>query len=318
MSRCQVKLPSLIKLHRAFLFALSRFRPLLPLALRIQAEIVPRKALAVTMKSLTIVSGVLFLVVLVRAQVPRPVPKTLPFGVGTLPLSVESRLESRFETAKARLESINSPLLGRPRAARALALAFGEVAEGGCDPNVCFALDGSRFIDEDSFLLQKDFVKLVAGVISLDEQSQFAALQYATTTSTISELTMDANDFLLKVDSAVQSKAPRTFIAQGIFGCMLQLMRTPNEANHIVLLGDGADSDVNRLFSAGSSFIVKSFLRNANNQISAVAVGFDDTSGLEEVVGSADRVFTVGEWSEVVDVTAELVADVCGIEELEF
>ncbi|KAI0561494.1 von Willebrand factor type A [Gracilaria domingensis] len=269
------------------------------------------------MKGLTILS-LLSLVILASAQFVPPVPVSLPFGLGDIPLSITPRIQARIDDTKARIESIRSPLVSRPQGARALALAFGEVAEGGCDPNVCFALDGSVSIDEDSFQLQKDFVKLVAGVISLDEQSQFAALQYGITTSIISDLTIDANDFLLKVDAAVQIGASRTFVARGIFGCVLQLLRTPFEANHIVLLGDGEDSDLSRFTSFGSAGIARQFLRNPNNQISAVAVGFSDTSGLESIVGSPDRVFTVDQWAEVVDVTADLVADVCGVDAIEF
>eukprot|EP00178_Gracilaria_changii_P004632 TRINITY_DN1751_c0_g2_i1.p1 TRINITY_DN1751_c0_g2~~TRINITY_DN1751_c0_g2_i1.p1 ORF type:complete len:273 (-),score=64.11 TRINITY_DN1751_c0_g2_i1:267-1085(-) len=270
-----------------------------------------------------ILTAVCFLCVslLARAQVraPTSVPFTLPFGVAEIPLSIsDPRIEERFDDARARIEAIRSPLVTRPEGARALALAFGEVAQGGCDPNVCFALDGSSLIDADDFQLQKDFVKLVAGVISLDEQSQFAALQYGMTNSIISELTSDANDFLLKVDAAVQIGASRTFVARGIFGCFMQLLRTPFEANHIVLLGDGADNDLTRFGAFGSAGLAQQFLRSGNNQISAVAVGFDDTSGLQSIVGSASRVFSVEQWMDVVDVTAKLVEDVCGVDAIEF
>lgn len=228
------------------------------------------------------------------------------------------RLRRRAEAARKRLERIDTPLTRSPSAMMSLARAFGEVAGGGCDPNVCFALDGSRTINSTNFQLQKDFVKLVAGVISLDEQSQFAALQYGLRSDVISDLTLDAEDFLLKVDGAKKVGYRRTFVAFGIFGCIQQLLKTPFEANHIVLLGDGDDDILVRHSGFNAESVAKRFLFSPHNAISAVAVGFSDTSHLERIVGNPNRVFEVDEWAEVVDVTAELVEDVCGLDAVEF
>lgn len=242
----------------------------------------------------------------------------LPFGFGDLPTGAPERLRRRAEEARKRIERINTPLTRSPQAMMSLARAFGEVAEGGCDPNVCFALDGSRAINSTNFQLQKDFVKLVAGVISLDEESQFAALQYGLRAHMISELTLNAEDFLLKVDKAIQVRNRRTFVAMGIFGCIQQLMKTPFEANHIVLLGEGKDDLLVRHSGFNAESVAKRFLYSPHNAISAVAVGFSDTSDLARIVGSPNRVFEVDEWSEVVDVTAELVENVCGLDAVEF
>ncbi|KAI0557139.1 von Willebrand factor A-like protein [Gracilaria domingensis] len=220
--------------------------------------------------------------------------------------------------AQARIDAINSPLLKDPVNQAAVSEAVQIAVETNCDPNICFALDGSGSISEDEFELQKDFVEIIAGTVALDEESQYAAIQYGLRPRFISRLTKDADRFLLDVEGTLQLGSPRTFIAPGIAGCMRQLNRVEGEANTIILLGDGRSTFDSRDPPLDPPSIAQVFLSEPNNSISAVAVSFPNTDMLKAITGREDRVFEVADWSKVLDVIAELVGQVCGADEILF
>ena len=75
---------------------------------------------------------------------------------------------------------------------------------GGCNANICFAIDGSGSMSDEEFTNQKNFVLDVASIIGVDEVAEFAAVQYSTATSRITPLTVDNAEFIEKVLHAKQ------------------------------------------------------------------------------------------------------------------
>lgn len=222
-------------------------------------------------------------------------------------------------SAERRIEDLNTCLTKGDANQAEVKLAL-EIAETTrCDPNICFAVDGSGSMNTTEFQLEKDFVELVAAVVAYDEQARFAAVQYGLRPRFISRLTEDADAFLKAVDKTISLKAPRTFIAPGLAGCMRQLYPLKGEPKHIVLLGDGRSNFDSKLPPLDPVSIAQSFLANPNNTISAVGVGFDaDDTMLANIAGGEENVFNVGQWNEVTNVLADLVGEVCGLDAVEF
>eukprot|EP00737_Agarophyton_chilense_P001014 gb/GEZJ01001126.1/.p1 GENE.gb/GEZJ01001126.1/~~gb/GEZJ01001126.1/.p1 ORF type:complete len:244 (-),score=39.76 gb/GEZJ01001126.1/:609-1340(-) len=220
--------------------------------------------------------------------------------------------------AQTRINAIDSPLLEDPTNLASVDEAIQIAVNSNCDPNICFAIDGSGSISEDEFQLQLDFVKIIAGVVSLDPGSQYAAIQYALRPQFMSRLTENVEQFLLDVQSTLQIRSPRTFIAPGLAGCMRQLNKVKGEANKIILMGDGRSTFDSRDPPLDPPSIAQVFLAEPNNAISAVAVSFPNTEMLEAITGTPDRVFMVADWFSVLDVIEELVEQVCGSDQVEF
>eukprot|EP00171_Calliarthron_tuberculosum_P002174 IDg2174t1 len=77
-------------------------------------------------------------------------------------------------------------------------------AAGGCNANVCFAIDGSGSITREEFENQKNFVLDVVSVIAVDAAAEVAAAQYASAVSPITPLTPNTARFNLRVNGARQ------------------------------------------------------------------------------------------------------------------
>ncbi|KAI0561497.1 von Willebrand factor type A [Gracilaria domingensis] len=227
--------------------------------------------------------------------------------------------EVSAESAERRIEEIDTPLTDGEAEQAEVDTAVAIVNATNCNPNICFAIDGSGSMDETEFTLEKDFVKLVAAVVALDPQSKYAAVQYGLRPAFVSTLTEDADAFLLNVDAAQSLDAPRTFIAPGLGACMRQLRRVQGQPQKIILLGDGRSNFDALAPPLDPPSIAQSFLASPNASISAIGVGnFQDPDMLEGIAGSPDRVFKVAQWLDVIFVLADLVADVCGLENVEF
>eukprot|EP00737_Agarophyton_chilense_P004861 gb/GEZJ01006538.1/.p1 GENE.gb/GEZJ01006538.1/~~gb/GEZJ01006538.1/.p1 ORF type:complete len:247 (-),score=41.48 gb/GEZJ01006538.1/:171-911(-) len=237
---------------------------------------------------------------------------------GSLLLGLAAATVSADSATRA-VDDIDTPLTQGTAQQAEVQAAINIVNSTNCNANICFAVDGSGSMSDAEFQLELDFVKLVAAVISLDPESQFAGIQYGLRPKFISMLTPDAAQFLLHVDATVHMKAPRTFIAPGIGGCWRQLMKVPDQPWKIVLLGDGGSNFDSLSPPLDPISIAQSFLANPKASISAVGVGNAQVlSMLEGIAGSADRVFGVDEWMNVIFVLSELVADVCGASAVEF
>lgn len=181
------------------------------------------------------------------------------------------------------------------------------IAKGGCNPNVCFALDGSGSVGSDDYAAQKEFVELAAVLIGIDKSAHFAAVQYTQTLTEISPLTSEQVSFLNRVTSS-RGLGGGTFVAAGLAYCVRQLRRRTEDANKIVLLGDGRNN-----FGSGiPTGPLRSFLPpRGRGEVCAVGVGRINMAELIKIAGSADRVFQSDDYFSLVDVVDELVAGLC-------
>lgn len=77
-------------------------------------------------------------------------------------------------------------------------------AIGGCNANVCFAIDGSGAINQTEFQSQQQFVIDMVSIIGVDSPVEVAAVQYTVGNSPISPLTPNVVQFSENVVNAKQ------------------------------------------------------------------------------------------------------------------
>lgn len=202
-----------------------------------------------------------------------------------------------------------------------VASATRKVRDNGCDPNVCFALDGSGSITTRQFELQKDFVELVSAVISTDPEGTYSAVQYGLGLRSITRRpTSNIERFLYAVNGARQIKSSSTFIAPGIANCIRQLRgrRFRGEPKKIVLLGDGQANFDSTLLLSPANLVRRWKNRDSANAVCGVAVNFQSIDDWAAIVGGRRNVVRVGQWERLVYSLEDLVVDVCGWKNLEF
>lgn len=182
-------------------------------------------------------------------------------------------------------------------------------AVGGCNANICFAIDGSGSIAAGEFTNEKNFVLDVVSVLT-DNPVEFAATQYATSTNPIQALTADDETFISKVSRTRQVKGA-SFIAGGINYCFSQLFQRQGEVNQIVLLGDGRSN-------IGASAVQRADLfRSIGGVVSVVGAGFANDKVLLDIAGgNKDLVYEVKDFFDVLKLEIfieQLVGDICSL-----
>lgn len=181
---------------------------------------------------------------------------------------------------------------------------------GGCNANVCFAIDGSGSISSTEFTNQKNFVLDLVSVVAVDNAAEVAACQYATAVSPISPLTVDTAKFNLAVNRATQLGG-QSFVVGGINYCFSQLWRRRGEANKIVYMGD-ARSNI------GSDAVDRADLfRMIGGSVAAVGAGFTDDSELLRIAGgNSSLVYEADSFLDVLTLQGfieSLVSQICGV-----
>eukprot|EP00177_Eucheuma_denticulatum_P003635 GFKZ01006591.1.p1 GENE.GFKZ01006591.1~~GFKZ01006591.1.p1 ORF type:complete len:227 (-),score=31.62 GFKZ01006591.1:188-868(-) len=198
------------------------------------------------------------------------------------------------------------PVTGRLSSAARAELRRKVAAAGGCNANICFAIDGSGSIPGQAFINERNFVLDVVAVLA-DNPIEVAAVQYATSVRTISGLTPDLASFNLAVNSERQLGGA-SFVVGGISACFSSLIRRRGEALKIVLLGD-AGSNI------GSSAPRRADLfRRVGGEVCAVAAGrANDRELLRIAGGDPNAVFDVDSFLDVLDLELIIEGLVLGI-----
>lgn len=112
-------------------------------------------------------------------------------------------------------------------------------ADGACNTNICFALDGSTNILPKKFGLQKVFVSLIASLLSTGgAESFFSGVQYSDTTTPIEPPTTKIKDFLADLDTVEQVGMDTRNVAAGLGYCGFQLFSKPTGV--LLILGSGS------------------------------------------------------------------------------
>ncbi|KAI0559988.1 chitin-binding protein [Gracilaria domingensis] len=165
-------------------------------------------------------------------------------------------------------------------------------AAGGCNANVCFAIDGSGSISSEEFDLEKAFVLDVVSVLT-DNPVEVAAVQFSTSTFPIQALTPDVEQFNLRVQATNQIRGA-SFVAGGVNYCVGQLIRRPGESNKVVLLSDGRSN------IGGSASRAADEFRAFGGSVCAVGAGDRSAQELLEIVGGdEDLLFEVDNFLDV-------------------
>lgn len=164
---------------------------------------------------------------------------------------------------------------------------------GGCNGNICFAIDGSSSISDTEFENQKNFILDVSSVIGVDYPVELAAVQYATKNSAITPMTPNSAFFNLAVEETEQMGG-KSFVVAGINYCFSQLIKRRGEALKIVLLGDGRSN------IGGDSIKRANLFRRLGGDVSVVGAGFEDSTQLLGIAGGKhDHVFEVDSFLDV-------------------
>lgn len=215
---------------------------------------------------------------------------------------------SRWRTTGSYLAYLNKHLpnnrfLKDPDVKRAIIPLMGKIIfKGGCNPNVCFALDGSGSVNSDDFRAQKEFVELAAALIGVDRSAHFASVQYTRTLHEISPLTNNQDSFLVRVNNA-RAKGGATFVPAGLAYCVKELYHRREDANKIVLLGDGRNN-----FGSGS---LTGPLRRFRGEVCAVGVGNINKHNLIKIAGHPSRVFQADDFFSLAFLIDDLVSGIC-------
>lgn len=205
----------------------------------------------------------------------------------------------------------SNPLLSttNPETLQKLRAVAQDVNDLGCDVNLCFALQGDDFITDEEFEDQKNFVDLMIAILTTDAPGNYAGVQYGRTTRSISSLSGDKEYFLSKLHESARVGGLHTNVASALGYCGFQLRPRQEDANKIVLLGDGLDSVGFR------PKFVANRVRKDNIDISAVAIGGVSFTGLIEIVGGdPNKVVTIDGFFELGEIVVGLISSVCGYE----
>ena len=183
----------------------------------------------------------------------------------------------------------------------------------GCNANVCFGIDGSGSVSATEFDDAKFFVKDIVDIIAVDQDAEFAAVQFSETNHRISPLTGNKRDFLRAVRNAKFQQGGYTAIGAGIVYCDFQLSRRPGEANKIAVITDGRNNLGGSPVRRANNFR----RRDPNGKITAVGIGqYLNLETLQKIAGD-EKVISVDDYIHLATVVTELVKQVCEIKPVE-
>lgn len=186
------------------------------------------------------------------------------------------------------------------------------VAKGSCNPNLCFGLDGSNLISNRNYERQREFVQLIAATLAIDKNVRMSAYQYGLRLQPISDLTDDIDSFLLKMNLAKRERTLEfSFLAPALFQCQRDFRPYPEDANKIVLIGDGRTNYGSRSLAIR---VAEQFLPPYNNgAICAVYVRRPSVRFLEKITQNPDNVLFVEDYFYFDEILGEMVHDICNL-----
>lgn len=207
----------------------------------------------------------------------------------------------------------NTTLANLPGGDAAIAGAIREVrGADGCDPNICFAIDGSRQLGRRDFELQLDFLAIIVSIVGADPRAHFAGTQYGLRNRPIRAIRGNAEDFLFDLEDVRYLRSRRSFIGGGVSYCFQQLNQRRGEPAKMVVFGDGRSSYGRLGGPLGPAALAADFRsRSPANVVCAVAVGFSRTDLFIDITQDADLVLKVTEWEKVLSILRALVRDIC-------
>lgn len=184
------------------------------------------------------------------------------------------------------------------------------VVDKGCDVNVCFAIQGDAYITDKEFQDMKDFIDLMIAILFTDTSGNYCAVQYGRTTYRIAPLSRRKQWFLNRVQNARKVNGFNTNIA-GALGYMgFQMLARAEDANQIIVLGDGLES-----VGFPPKWITRKIHQSGYIDVAAVAVGGASYPALKALVGGdPNKIVELDEFFELAEIVVGLVSGLCGFE----
>lgn len=228
----------------------------------------------------------------------------------SLTFASPSTLTAPVSAHDVREEWEHNPLVERitdPEILKQLRGLRQRVRDTGCDVNMCFAFQGDDFISDEEFEDQKNFADLLIAILTTDMPGNYCAVQYGLTTKAISPLIGDKLKFLESLRKAKRVGGFDTNIAAALGYTGFQLRPRTEDANKIIILGDGLES-------VGFAPIeIAKRIRKQGTNICAVAIGGYSTDSLLKIVGEDEnKIVEIDYFFELAEVINGLVFDVCG------
>lgn len=185
------------------------------------------------------------------------------------------------------------------------------IKRGGCNRNICFALDASKNLRAIDFALQRDFIALIAATLTVDSDVNISAYEYAPGISRIWRLSRNINDFLLRLENLRQSRSrSTTFLDGAIDGCNRELRPFSSlDANKLVVIGNGKT----RPFQERLVRRAADRFRRRTGAICAVAVEGANRELFSQISDKPDRVIDVTDVFRFDEILNEVVQNICNL-----
>lgn len=180
--------------------------------------------------------------------------------------------------------------------------------EGGCNVNVCFAIDGSGSISKKEFDEEISFVLDTLAVIGADRLAGLAATQIGAVSSPISSLTFDVAAFKNALLETRFLGAESSNIRDALSFCVTELLEDTSGPKKIVVLTDG------RANVGGDPAQVANSFRAAGGEVCAVGVGLRDEPSLLKLVGGrSERVLAIDDFFNLLSTLEDFIKQICSI-----
>lgn len=116
--------------------------------------------------------------------------------------------------------------------------------QGECPAELCFVLDGSRFLSRSDFQTVKYLAANIASSVGAVGETNFSAVHYGLGNTLVNNLTSDPEEFGMAVERLQYTGDALAYLAAGVAFCVRSVQRAdivPKKSN-IVVLGSGQTS----------------------------------------------------------------------------
>lgn len=110
---------------------------------------------------------------------------------------------------------------------------------GGCNRTVCFAVEGSGSVSDETFGRQSRLTAMLSSIMSADNEATFGAVQYSMTTYSIMETTPKWWDFVSSVYESKKDGGPEINLSAALAYCGFQLRQQKPKEGAVIVIGSG-------------------------------------------------------------------------------
>lgn len=180
-----------------------------------------------------------------------------------------------------------------------------KVRDTGCDVNLCFLLQGGDSISSEEFEDQRNFIGLMATILSADNTSTFCTVEYGGASRRIAPLTRNTPKFLRNLRKAQRVGGFQTNIGPYLGYSAFQL-RSMNGGKKIIILGD----DHSGIHRTPTRLAKK--IKGDGTDIYVISVDDSFDSDLPDIFNvDSNQIVSIDYFSELCGIIPDLVNDIC-------